>query len=59
MKVESINFLGPIEDIDNTFYSNINVFINLENDLNYAVVVGTLENLSRLMGNEKSEFLSS
>jgi hypothetical protein len=54
MKVESINFLSPIEDIDDIF----DVSVNLENGLNYVVVVGTPKNLLRLMENEKSTFLS-
>jgi hypothetical protein len=54
MKVESINFLSPIEDIDD----NMDVSVNLENGLNYVVVVGTPKNLLRLMENEKSNFLS-
>ena len=41
MKVESINFLGPIEDIDDIFDYNMNVSFNLENGQNSVVVVGT------------------
>ena len=55
MKVESINFLGPIEDI---FDSNMDVSVNLENCQNSVVVVGTPKNLLKLMANEKSDFLS-
>ena len=58
MRVESINFLGLIEDIDDIFDSNMDVSVNLENGRNYVVVVGTLKNLLRLMENEKSDFLS-
>ena len=58
MRVESINFLGPIEDIDEIFDSNMDVSVNLENGRNYVVVVGTPKNLLRLMENEKSDFLS-
>ena len=58
MKVESINFLSPIEDIDDIFDDNMDVSVNLENGLNYVVVVGTPKNLLRLMENEKSNFLS-
>jgi hypothetical protein len=54
MKVESINFLSHIEEIDDIF----DVSANLENGLNYVVVVGTPKNLLRLMENEKSNFLS-
>ena len=45
MRVESINFLGPIEDIDDVFDSNMDVSVNLENGQNYVVVVGTTKNL--------------
>jgi hypothetical protein len=58
MKVESINFLSPIEDIDDIFDDNMDVSVNLENGLNYVVIVGTPKNLLRLMENEKSNFLS-
>ena len=58
MKVESINFLGPLEDIDDIFDYNMDVSVNLENGRNYVVVVGTPKNLLRLMENEKSNFLS-
>jgi len=58
MRVESINFLGPIEDIDDVFDYNMDVSVNLENGQNYVVVVGTPKNLLKLMENEKSDFLS-
>ena len=58
MKVESINFLGPIENIDDIFDYNMDVSVNLENGKNYVVVVGTPKNLLKLMENEKSDFLS-
>jgi uncharacterized tellurite resistance protein B-like protein len=58
MKVESINFLSPIEDIVDIFDDNIDVSVNLENGLNYVVVVGTPKNLLRLMENGKSNFIS-
>jgi uncharacterized tellurite resistance protein B-like protein len=58
MKVESINFLSPIEDIVNIFDDNMDVSVNLENGLNYVVVVGTPKNLLRLMENGKSNFIS-
>ena len=34
MRVESINFLGPIEDIDDIFDYNMDVSVNLENGQN-------------------------
>ena len=58
MRVESINFLGPIEDIDDIFDSNMDVSVNLENGQNYVVVVGTPKNLLKLMEKEKNDFLS-
>lgn len=58
MRVQSISFLSPIEDIDDIFYDNIDVSVNLENSQNYVVVVGTPKNLLKLMDNEKSYLLS-
>ena len=58
MRVESINFLSPIEDIDNIFDYNMDVSVNLENGQNYVVVVGIPRNLLKLMENEKSDFIS-
>ena len=45
MKIESINFLSSIEDIDNIFDDNMDVSVNLENGRNYVVVGGTPKNL--------------
>lgn len=58
MRVESINFLSPLENINDIFDDNMDVSVNLENGQNYVVVVGTPKNLLRLMENEKSDFLS-
>ena len=58
MKIESINFLGSMEDIEDIFDYNMDVSVNLENGQNYVVVVGTPKNLLKLMANEKSDFLS-
>ena len=49
MIVESINFLGPIEDIYDIFDDNMGVSVNLENGQNYVVVVGTPKNLLKLI----------
>jgi len=43
MRVESINFLGPIEDIDGIFSYNIDVYFNLKNGQNYVGVIVTLK----------------
>ena len=53
MRVESINFLGPIEDIDDIFDSNMDVSVNLENGRNYVVIVGTPKNLFEINGERK------
>jgi len=58
MRIESITFLSPLEDIDDIFDYNMDVSVKLENGRTYVVVVGTPKNLSRLMDNEKSDFLS-
>ena len=58
MKIESITFLSPLEDIDDIFDYNMDVSVKLENNRTYVIVVGTPKNLLRLMDNEKSDFLS-
>ena len=58
MRVESISFLGSLEDIDDIFDYNMDVSVKLENGRTYVVVVGTPKNLLRLMENENSDFLS-
>ena len=58
MRVESISFLGSLEDIDDIFDSNMDVSVKLENGRTYVVVVETPKNLLRLMENENSDFLS-
>ena len=58
MKVESISFLSPLEDIDDIFDYNMDVAVKLDDGRTYVVVVGTPKNLLRLMENEKSDFLS-
>lgn len=58
MRVESIDFLSPIEDINDIFDYNMDVAVKLENDHSYVVVIGTPINLLTLMANEKSYFLS-
>ena len=40
MRVESINFLGPIEDIEDIFDYNMDVSVNLENGQNAIKVIG-------------------
>ncbi len=58
MEVKSITFLSDLEDVEDIFDDNIDVSINLENVLNYVLVVGTPKNLLRVMENEKSKLLS-
>lgn len=58
MRIESIDFLSPIEDIDDIFDYNMDVAVKLENGDSYVVVIGTPINLLTLMANEKSDFLS-
>jgi hypothetical protein len=58
MKVESIAFLSPLEDVDDIFDDNLDVHVKLEDGRSYVVVVGTPKNLLTLMDNEKSDFLS-
>lgn len=56
MRVERIEFFSSLEDIADIFDSNIDVSVDLENGRNYVIVVGTPDNLLRLMDNEKSNF---
>ena len=58
MRVVTIDFLSPLEDIEDVFDDNMDVSVDLENGQNYVVVVGTPKNLLTLMENEKSDFLS-
>jgi hypothetical protein len=57
MKVKSISFLSPLEDVEDIFDYNLDVSVILENGLEYPVVVATPKNLLTLMENEKSEYL--
>ena len=56
MKVASIDFLSPLEDIEDILDYNMDVSVDLENGQNYVVVVGTPKNLLTLMENEKSNY---
>lgn len=58
MRVKSINFLGPIDDIEDVYNCTMDVSVTLENGLSYVVVVGTPKSVLTLMANEKSDFLS-
>ena len=49
MKVESIDFLSSIENIYDIYDDNMDVSIDLENGLNYVVIIGTTKNLLKLM----------
>ena len=44
MRVESISFLSPLEDIDDIFEYNMDVSVKLENGKDYIVVVRTPKN---------------
>jgi hypothetical protein len=58
MKVDSINFLSNLKDIQDIFDDSIDVSVELDNGHEYVVVVATQKNLLTLMNNEKSNFLS-
>ena len=57
MKIKKITFLSDLNDIKDVFDSNIDVSVDLENGRNYVVVVGTANNLLRLMENENNNYL--
>ena len=58
MQIESITFLGNLEDVTDIFDYNMDIAVKLEDGHEYVVVVATPKNLLSLMDNERSDFLS-
>jgi len=58
MIVKKISFPAPLEDVEDVYDDNLDVFVDLENGLNSTVVVATPKNLMYLMKKENSNFLS-
>ena len=56
MLIKSISFPTYLEDITNIKNSNINVFVELEDDYTFTVVVTTAENIESLMDKEKMNY---
>ena len=56
MLIKSISFLTYLEDIKDIENSNIDVFVELEDDYTYTVVVATVKNIVSLMDKEKTNF---
>ena len=42
MRVEKISFPVPLENIEDIYDNNIDVFVDLENGRSYTVIVGNL-----------------
>jgi len=56
MLVKSISFPTYLEDITDIENSNIDVFVELEDDYDYTVVVATAKNIEYLMDKEKINY---
>ena len=56
MLIKSISFPTYLEDITDIENSNIDVFVELEDDSTHTVVVATPKNIEFLMNKEKMEF---
>ena len=57
MKVESVTFLSDLNEIEDIFDDNTDVFVKLDDGHEYVVVVATQKNLLTLMNRGKSDFL--
>ena len=57
MEVKKISFPVPLENIENIYDDNIDVFVELENGRSYTVIVGTYKNILSLMNQDNSNFL--
>jgi hypothetical protein len=56
MLIKSISFPTYLEDITDIESSNIDVFVELEDDYIYTVVVATAKNIESLMDKEKMNY---
>lgn len=56
MLIKSISFPTYLEDITDIENSNIDVFIELEDDGSYTVVIAPAKNLLTLMDKQKTNF---
>lgn len=52
MLVKKISFPSPLEYIENLGNDNLDVFVELEDDSEYCVIVGTPKNILYLMGKD-------
>jgi len=59
MLVKRINFITYLEDITEIEHSNLDVFVELEDDYDYTytVVLATAKNIEYLMDKEKMNYL--
>ena len=57
MRVKKISFPISLEDVENIYDDNIDVFVDLENGRSYTVIVGTYQNVLSLLNQENSNFL--
>ena len=56
MLIKSISFPTYLEDITYIENSNIDVFVKLEDDYTYTVVVATAKNIESLMDKERMNY---
>lgn len=52
MKIKSISYPVPLSEVEDIFYDNIDVFIELEDGISYSVVVTTPLSIMRYMEEE-------
>jgi hypothetical protein len=57
-KIEKIEFVSKLKDIEDIFDDNLDVIVTLENGHNYVVIVATIQNILTIMNDEKLDFLS-
>jgi hypothetical protein len=57
MRVKKISFPAPLDDVQDVYNDNLDVFVDLQNGRSYTVVVATPKNLMDLMKKENSNFL--
>ena len=56
MLIKSISFPTYLKDITNIENSNIDVFVELEDNYTYTVVVATAKNIESLMNKERMNY---
>lgn len=57
MRVKNISFPTPLSEIPDIYNDNTDVFVELENEYSYTVIVGTYKNALTLMNRNKGNFI--